>query len=168
MCLLYTVSNTLTFHFPTMRQCLAFIMWQWPTLAFLGDCWWNGHCSSQVEATQTGSWLLLLDISKYLTLSCFLPPCSLVLPQLLRQFLPYISFLCWVLFVSDHYWRQKVRWVPLICHIDIYPKCSFSLFLRMSYCRYSSQSESVFSSQALRQVFLTKRAIVKLRHFPVP
>lgn len=75
VCASYSVSNTVSF--PLWDS--VFVMWQWPTLPLLGDCWWNGHCS-----TLTGSWLLLLDISKYLTLSCFLPPCSPILPQILR------------------------------------------------------------------------------------
>lgn len=154
MCFLYTVSNTIAFHFLTTRQCLY-------------------HVAVAYPSTSMGllvKWALLKSTkgNTNLTLSCFLSPCSLILSQLLKEFLPYISFLCWVLFVSDRYWRWKVRRVPLICHIDIYPKCSFSLFLRMSYCRYSSQSELVFSSQALRQTFLTKRATAKLHHFPLP
>lgn len=138
MYFLHTVSKLLSFIFPLWDN--AFIMRQWPYLPFLGDCWWNGQGSSQINSTQTGSWLSFLDISKYLTLSCFLPPCSLIFPQLLREFFLCISLLCWLLFVSDHYWRWKAQWVPSICPIDIYSNCSLSLFLRMSYCQYSNQS----------------------------
>lgn len=83
-------------------------------------------------------------------------------PQLLREFLPRISFLCWVLFVSGHYRRWKVRQVPLICHIDIYPKRSFRLFLRMSYCQYSSQSVLVFQAKLHEANIFTEKGLSQI------
>lgn len=73
------------------------------------------------------------------------------------------SFLCWVLFVSDHYWRYKEWRVPLICPIDIYPKRSF---LWMSYCRYSSQSELVFSSQAFEMNIFNEKGHSQITSLP--
>lgn len=139
-------------------------MWQWCYLPFLGD-WWNRHCSSPIKSTQTNYWLLFLDISKYLTLSCFLPICPLTFP--LREFFLCVSFLCWLLFVSDHYWRWKAQWVPLICPIDIYPKCSLSLFLRCHIVNTQINLSYFYKSKFEENIF-NKRAVVKLCHFPGP